>query len=243
MIRCESFSSINRFNLCPLAYKLRYMDGKPQKRSEAAQRGSDIHAEISAKICKTPQAKFAKSHQKKFYMLDKNAAEYVQKEVELGIGFAEGFKPVDYEDATLMRGFVDLAIIKIPRKNAYTFFYGGLAQPEITIIDWKTGKNYGNRKQLKIYALWFCKKYNVQSVKCQFVYLDREKVNEFIFDDCVEIEDWLSEKISVIRAERDFCAKENKLCNWCDFEEICPAKKPLESMNKVPDLFRSITGV
>jgi DNA helicase II / ATP-dependent DNA helicase PcrA len=103
-----------------------------------------------------------------------------------------------------------------------------LADNSIKVIDYKTGKSheklsFKDKRQLIIYQLFLERSLNFSVSSLNYYYLIDGTWQSFFATDKekekVELE--LREQISAIK-KRQFKAKPSKLCNYCDFKEICP---------------------
>ena len=97
----------------------------------------------------------------------------------------------------------------------------------LKIIDFKTGKENQDRFQLDFYKLLAELNFGVKVKTLSFYYLGNGKIEEFdVFNmRKEEIKDRVLGKIKTIEKTKDFSPEPNKLCNHCDFKEICPAFK------------------
>jgi len=115
----------------------------------------------------------------------------------------------------LIRGFIDrLDVIKDGRFH---------------IVDYKTTKNeyYLEPFQLLIYGLWLRQEFgNIDSYKASYVLLrHNSKYKEYEFNafDLDKTEKQVISYAEKIGTENTWVPVPSKLCNWCDFKEICPA--------------------
>ncbi|SHE68519.1 PD-(D/E)XK nuclease superfamily protein [Marinitoga hydrogenitolerans DSM 16785] len=111
---------------------------------------------------------------------------------------------------------------------------------EIYIIDWKTGKKSSDDEfQLKLYALYAYKNYNIDLNKItlinEYLYEGTFEKRKYGKNELLEVEKFIEEKITVMeeylddkeknipKSEAFFPAKTSKYnCKWCNFKEICP---------------------
>lgn len=220
-VNMYSFSRISLFNQCQYQFKFRYVDEIPSKPRPHLQKGSNVHEilehfglesfdEIFNKFNCEEQLianNFINSDLGKDILSKKSVREYE-------IFFDENINPCQKKDAIFV-GYID-------RVNFHN--------NEIEIIDFKTGKykdeKYQDYSQLIFYALYIFKKYNVETIKIRFVYVEHLKENTMILTrEIVEnYTNLIKENIKKIEntiKENNFTKNETKLCDWCDYKEIC----------------------
>jgi putative RecB family exonuclease len=99
------------------------------------------------------------------------------------------------------------------------------------IIDYKTTKNtqYIDDFQLLVYGLWLKKKYpEMQSFRGSYILLrhnSNSKSYDFTIEDINKIEKTLIEYGNKIMVENVWTPIPTRLCDWCDFKNICPAQQ------------------
>ncbi|KAF2956907.1 PD-(D/E)XK nuclease family protein [Marinitoga sp. 38H-ov] len=146
-------------------------------------------------------------------------------------------------------------IIEIDKEQNYTNFYvknykiysivDFMYEKDniIYIVDWKTGKKSKDDEfQLKLYALYAYKNYNIDLENTILVneYLLNGKREERTFpkESILEVEKYICNRIDIMehylldkeknipKNEKYFLAKpSNYNCKWCNFKEICEAYK------------------
>ncbi len=106
-----------------------------------------------------------------------------------------------------------------------------LANNNLKVIDFKTSKENQNYFQLEFYKLLAELNFNVNVEYVSFYYLGRKRVENFNVSKVKteRIKNQVLEKIKVIKNTRDFLPKPTRLCNHCDFKEICPVFTPQKS--------------
>jgi len=142
-------------------------------------------------------------------MLKKNGLPNV-KGVETSFNF-------NITDRILVRGFLDrLDVMKDGRFH---------------ILDYKTTKNvqYLDEFQLLVYGLWLKREYpDIKSFRGSYLLLRHEsklKSYDFTIEDVEKIEKELISYAERIRDDDVWTPIPTRLCNWCDFKDICPAQK------------------
>lgn len=120
-------------------------------------------------------------------------------------------------DSILIRGFLDRVDI--------------MKDGTFRIIDYKTTKNtkYLDEFQLLVYGLWLEKEHpNVDNFKGAYVCLrHKSKIIEFDFNrnDVDRVRKKLISYADSIRNEDAWTPIPTRLCDWCDFKDICPAQE------------------
>lgn len=99
------------------------------------------------------------------------------------------------------------------------------------IVDYKTTKNakYLDEFQLLVYGLWLQEQYpDIDTFKGSYVLLrhkSKSKEYEFNAEDLRRIKKDLLDYADRIKAENTWTPIPTRLCNWCDFQEICPSQQ------------------
>jgi len=120
-------------------------------------------------------------------------------------------------DDVLIRGFLDR--------------YDVMKDGRFHIIDYKTTKSvqYLDEEQLLIYGLWLRKQHpDIESFRGSYLLLRHDsnlKSYDFTIEDVDKIEKKLINYASKIRDDDVWVPVPTRLCNWCDFKDICPAQK------------------
>jgi len=101
-----------------------------------------------------------------------------------------------------------------------------VAPNKLKIIDYKTGSREEDDFQLMLYALIAEKKFGKQVDEASYVYLKTEK--ESVFSADKSSKDMTLDKTKIIASsigsDKDFVPKPSKLCGFCPFINLCPAK-------------------
>ncbi|GAB6189360.1 hypothetical protein JCM30566_10990 [Marinitoga arctica] len=146
-----------------------------------------------------------------------------------------------------------IKVLEIDRENNFTSFFINNYKiysildfmyeknGDIFIVDWKTGKrSVDDEMQLKLYALYAYKNYNINLNKVylinEYLYEGNFEERKYSKDELLEIEDYIKERIEIMefylkdkdknipKEEEKFPARPSKYnCKWCNFKEICPA--------------------
>lgn len=214
-----SFSRLSCFQNCPAKFKFNYIDKiKIEQNNPALIKGSKIH-DILEKI-NLKNFDYTNNEYyniiKTFISSDLGQDILNKKSInELGIAFDYNMNPFcldtfPSDKRILFKGFID-------RVNK--------VENGIELIDYKTGNYkdyiYQDFSQLSYYALWFHKKFNFDQIQIRYVYVEHNKENSLILNNFNLIEKDLLKNIIEIEKCNNFNKKISKLCNWCEFKDIC----------------------
>ncbi len=102
-----------------------------------------------------------------------------------------------------------------------------LKDGSLRIIDFKTGRENQDQFQLNFYKLLSELNFDKVVRTVSFYYLDKGRVENFdaLNIDRKKIKDQILKKIKDIKNTKEFLPNPSGLCEYCDFLEICPAKK------------------
>lgn len=97
---------------------------------------------------------------------------------------------------------------------------------KLKIVDYKTGSREEDDFQLMLYALIVEKKFGKKVDEASYVYLKTQKESVFRADESSK--NMTLEKTKIIAdsisTDKDFVPKPSKLCRFCPFINLCPAK-------------------
>lgn len=203
-----SYSRYEVYALCPLKFKLRYIDKLPEPQAPAMARGNRVHVEMAAylKWATTPlPAEF--THAKHVQLAEELRA-MPDKQVEQQWGFTRTWAPTGWFGGdTWFRSILDVGVL-----------YEDMTFED---IDWKTGKRYGsNDDQMETQALAImCRIKPVTHVTTRLVYLDigEEEFAEFPASDKEKLMRKWEVKVAPMFADDMFVARPNDKCKWCAF--------------------------
>lgn len=114
------------------------------------------------------------------------------------------------------------------------------SESSISVWDYKTGKlPYRNSIekmmiediQIPIYAVIGSKLYPfAEKIRAGLIYIKHSKIYDIVWtkNDLKEIENKIIAKIKEAQSEKDFQPRINKLCPWCGYKDICPAKDKIK---------------
>ncbi len=101
----------------------------------------------------------------------------------------------------------------------------------LRVVDFKTGKSKNGIDQLEFYKLLAEMNFNKKVKKVSYHYLNNGKVDDFDVSKTktADIKKKILKKVKEIEETKEFNPRPSHLCNYCDFKEICPVFKPIES--------------
>ncbi len=99
-----------------------------------------------------------------------------------------------------------------------------LEDNSLKIIDFKTSKNNQDFFQLKFYKLLAELNFKKKVKKVAFYYLRNKKIKKFDVSDTgkQKIKKGVLSKIRKIKSSKKFPPQPSRLCDYCDFREVCP---------------------
>ena len=220
-----SYSKISTYKQCPYKFKLLYIDkiGKPVV-NEALIKGSKIHTllenyeSVINQYTENPQnleylgivLEFAKSDIGHDILNKQSIREHCVK-------FDKDLNANDSlsKKETYLIGYID-------RINLSS---------GIELIDYKTGKykdpKFQDFEQLSIYGLYMFSKYpDVESILLRYVYVEHCRENSKLITraDSAIIKQLLINDLNQIQNEVEYPKKPQKLCDWCEFVDLCQTK-------------------
>lgn len=238
-----SASSMKTYDQCPLKYKYNYIDKLPRKEWDHFSLGNLCHRTLEIfhqtymkegtskrSLSKLMSYSFALAR-KEFGGIHKNILveakglirDYLdsvaRNEMPLVKGVETQFN-FNLEKDILVRGYLDRIDIM---KNG--IFH---------IVDYKTTKNtkYLDSFQLLIYGLWLKHKYpHINNFKASYILLRyKSKLKSFDFntEDIIKCKKKIIEYANSINTsinENTWTPVPGKLCNWCDFKQVCPTQQ------------------
>ncbi|MFI1101380.1 RecB family exonuclease [Streptomyces melanogenes] len=245
-------SRANDFMQCPLLYRFRVIDKLPEKPSEAATRGTLVHA-VLERLFDDPAAERTAPRAKA--MIPGQWDRLLESKPELTELFAEDTdgerlakwlgeaerlveRWFSLEDPTLLEPverefFVETELESGLRLRGVIDRVDVAPTGEVRIVDYKTGKaprpEYaeGALFQMKFYALVVWRLKNVLPRRLQLVYLGSGDVLTYdpVEADLHQVERKLHalwEAIRLATETGDWRPRPTKLCGWCDHQAVCP---------------------
>ncbi len=233
------------FKQCPLKYRLRAVDRIPEAPSRAAARGTVVHAALellyglpaaqrvpaaardlvapawAQLVAATPELDAlcdnafldeARGLVSSYYELEDPTRfdpESCEQRVE-----------TELENGVVLRGYVDRIDVA--------------PTGEVRVVDYKTGRVPGELRearalfQMKFYALVIYRTRGIVPTQLRLLYLADREVLTYVPDaaELLRFERTLSAMWRAILAagiSGDFRANPSRLCNWCDYQRLCPA--------------------
>ncbi|MEV5949484.1 RecB family exonuclease [Streptomyces sp. NPDC051993] len=245
-------SRANDFMQCPLLYRFRVIDKLPEKPSEAATRGTLVHA-VLERLFDDPAAERTAPRAKA--MIPGQWDRLLESKPELTELFAEDAEGerlaqwlgeaerlverwFSLEDPTRLEPverefFVETELESGLRLRGVIDRVDVAPTGEVRIVDYKTGKaprpQYAEDAlfQMKFYALVVWRLKQVVPRRLQLVYLGSGDV--LTYDpaeaDLLQVERKLLalwEAIRLATETGDWRPRPTKLCGWCDHQAVCP---------------------
>ncbi|EKX68721.1 hypothetical protein STRIP9103_01688 [Streptomyces ipomoeae 91-03] len=245
-------SRASDFMQCPLLYRFRVIDRLPEKPSEAATRGTLVHA-VLERLFDAPAAERTAPRAKalvpgQWDRLRESKPEVLELFADdpegerLARWLAEAEQLVErwftLEDPTRLEPaerelFVETELESGLRLRGIIDRVDVAATGEVRIVDYKTGKaprpEYaeGALFQMKFYALVVWRLKQVVPRRLQLVYLGSGDVLTYdpVVADLERVERKLLALWEAIRAATetgDWRPRPTKLCGWCDHRSVCP---------------------
>lgn len=234
-----SYSALNSYQICPLKYKFQYIDKIKTPKSKEAVFGTLIHSTLN--FIHTP-AILAPSMEQALDHFSKNWNEDVfENELEERSAFSQGVEIIRryYNDNDIAKINIVALESSFQIKLGDHVVNGIIDRIDRTedgyeIIDYKTAKKMpsqekvNNDVQLTIYLQAFLDRYpeerkNLKNLKVSlyFVKHGAKLTSTRTEEDLKNIENKFLEVIAKI-GESEFQPIVNPLCDWCDFQHLCP---------------------
>jgi putative RecB family exonuclease len=237
-----SYSALNSYQICPLKYKFQYIDKIRTPKSKEAVFGTLIHSTLN--FIHTP-AILAPSMEQALDHFSKNwNGDVFENELEERAAFSQGVEIIRryYNDNDISR--VNIVALESPFQiklgdHVVSGIIDRIDRTEdgYEIIDYKTAKKMPSQEkvdhdvQLTIYLQAFLDRYpeerkNLDKLKVSlyFVKHGAKLTSTRTEEDLKNIENKFLEVIAKI-GESEFQPVINPLCDWCDFQNLCPMWK------------------
>lgn len=215
LIEAWSYSRYVDYKLCPLKFKLKYIDKIKEPGSAAMDRGTDMHsiAESYVNIAtgRKPPAMPSELHNVR------EIAEYLRVNdaiAEVEWGFTAEWK------WTGRPGWFGKDVWYRAKCDVHVLYDDNTA----LVGDWKSGKKYAtNEEQMELFALATKMRYpNLVEVDTRLWYLDiagddNEVQRVYHENDFITIQaDWQRKVVPMFK-DRKFAPKPNDRCRWCHY--------------------------
>lgn len=234
-----SYSALNTYQNCPLRYKFQYMDKIRTPKSKEAVFGTLIHSTLN--FIHTPSILCPSMEQALDHFSKNWNGDVFENELEERAAFSQGVEIIRryYNDNDIAK--VNIVALESPFQiklgdHVVSGIIDRIDRTEdgYEIIDYKTAKKMppqekvNNDVQLTIYLQAFLERYpeerkNLDKLKVSlyFVKHGAKLTSTRTEEDLKNIEKTFLEVIEKI-AESDFQPTLNPLCDWCDFQHLCP---------------------
>lgn len=274
MGKTYSNSRIESFEKCKLQYKYRYIDRVPLKvETIEAFLGTKVHEALKElydfvknKIVKPKEwllSKYEELWKKDFSDAIKivkdelSAEEYFQKGKKSLIDYYDEYQPFDL---TKIVKTEESIYFNLERGEEEYRFVGILdrldwndKEKTFEIHDYKTSgslitqEQADNDFQLPLYQLALMSKW-IEAEKAKliwhFLLFNKQIESSRTKKKLMEIQDAVIEKIKTIESCEEFPPFKSALCDWCDFQEICPLWKHPKKVEKLEEnKYRKDPGV
>ncbi len=247
-----SYSAFDTFCRCPLQYKFSYIDRVKVPEKPEFFFGGLIHSIVQYALTKDPiipsiddLLKILKEKWREDVFPSKQESDqYFDFGIDMLKKFHAGFKPglrnivatekrfqIPLNDKHVLSGIID-RIDKLPISS-------------FEVIDYKTSKKLPTQidvdkdKQLCIYnlainSLWP----EAKDIRLTLYFLkfDQQLTTTRRADEVESIKNEIIDTAEKIEVEKEFLPKDNALCDWCDYQKMCPLRKhkftPNEKLEK-----------
>jgi len=237
-----SSSSMNTYKQCPLKYYYNYIEKAPRKQWVHFDLGNLCHKALEIfhdiymrkgtngrslnKLMKYAFSEARKDYEQLADIILQEAKDllndYLKNINKIGMPVVKGVETsfkFNITDDIIIRGFLDRVDV--------------MKDGRFHIVDYKTTKNakYLKPFQLLIYGLWLKRTYpHIDSFKASYLLLRHDsklKSYDFNLADIKKCENDIltfAEKINTSIKDDIWTPIPTILCNWCDFQDICPTQ-------------------
>jgi putative RecB family exonuclease len=248
MSRRYSFSRIGSFEPCKLKYKYRYIDDvRLRVTTIEAFMGNMVHKALEEfydlvknKIIKPKKWLLSKYDElwKKNYKdsikivkKEFSAEDFYEKGKKCLIDYYEEYKPFDQTKIVDTEKFVSFQLKKDSREYGFSGILDRMdwndEEKIFEIHDYKTSGTLMTQKEadqdLQLKLIWHYLLFNKK--------IESSRTKEQL----MEAQAATIEKIKEIEACKEFPPFKSSLCDWCDFQEICPLWKHPKKMEKLDE--------
>lgn len=234
-----SYSALNAYQNCPLKYKFQYIEKIKTPKSKEAVFGTLIHSTLN--FIHTPGILSPSMEQALDHFSKNWNGDVFESELEERAAFSQGVEIIRryYNDNDIAR--VNIVALESPfqiklGEHVVSGIIDRIDRTEdgYEIIDYKTAKKMPSQEkvdndvQLTIYLQAFLNRYpeerkNLDKLKVSlyFVKHGAKLTSTRTQEDLENIEKTFMEVIEKI-GQSDFAPNINPLCDWCDFQHLCP---------------------
>jgi putative RecB family exonuclease len=243
-----SYSSISTYELCPLQYKFRYVDAKPGRRTPALGFGETLHEALrrfhAQPVPVAPKLErllgfLDEAWDSTAYRNEQEERAYRNHAQEVLISYHRDNAPNFRVPVALEQRFqIDVDGVKvsgvIDRMDRHP-------DGSYEIVDYKTSRRLPPRKyvesdlQLSIYYLAAWEVWGILPERLTLYFLLPAQPMTVTRgrDDLLATRARIAEVAAGIRAG-SFAPKENRLCDWCDYQANCPLFAHRFSLEETP---------
>lgn len=206
-IKAWSYSRFKKYEGCPRAAKLVYIDRRKEPEGPALKRGSEIHkmAEdyLTGTLKKLPGE--LRSFAQEF-----KALRAVKPEVEGEWAFTKAWKECGWFGAMV---FVRM---KVDATDARP------GTGRVRIVDFKTGKVRDDKRQLELYGLGALMRYPwAEEVRAEFWFTDQGIMHDatYLRKDLLKIRKKWTDSVRPMLNDKTFAPRPGEACRWCHFKK------------------------
>jgi putative RecB family exonuclease len=238
-----SFTKLNLFEKCPMAYKFKYIEKREEAFSTIEQHmGKCIHKaleyayENKCNGSSPPLGSIVEIFDKVWHAGDLGSIKVVKSNKKAENYYSEGIKLLDSFYSHVLR-FDKSATIELEKNfkivldsnNIYRGIIDRVSKSEgnvLRITDFKTGKRVGDPstdKQLQSYALWAFDTFEDNEIEVCFEDIRnlKTKIAKISSDKVSTIRKNLLKDIGWVLKEKQFDSNPSVLCGWCGYNRIC----------------------
>ena len=206
-----SYSRFAVYDMCPLQYKLKFIDKIPEPHSPAMARGNEIHLKAARFLQRAPGYEDVPEECSNLTtsMIELRDLDPI---VEKKWAFDTKWKPTKYfADNVSLRSILDAGVV--------------YEDNTMDIIDHKTGRKYAtNQDQMELFALTaMCQYPKVTAITTRLWYHDvadrndNQVIDEFDAKDRPKLQDKWERKVAPMFVDDIFAPRPNDKCRWCSF--------------------------
>ena len=263
MNKTYSPSRINTFDSCKLQYKYKYIDGlKSDLRTIESFRGSTVHETLEEfyKLIKNGHIKslewildkyqeiWEKNYTGSMKIIKKDLTpdDYFNKGRQAIIDYYDKYEPFDQAKIVDTEHFLSFNVESGGTKCSFCGILDRLdwndKESIFEIHDYKvtsslmTQDKADNDWQLGLYQVALKENWpDVEKVKLIWhsLLFNKEIVSFRTKEQIKELQKNVVSKVKEIESCDDFCPKKSALCDWCDFQNICPLWKHPKEMEEL----------
>ncbi len=233
-----SYSKIDTYYNCPLKYKFTYIDKIPRIERPYLSFGTSLHSTVEFIYGKDVPPPPTLEEVIDFYHQNWKSEGYESPKDEkehfnYGQKIIEDFYNLNVNASDFIPPFAVEQRINVEINNVNIFGYidrlDKLDEESLELIDYKSGKKPPDKDrllknmQLSIYKIAAEKMYDMK-VKKQTIYDLRTNTSFSVLQDQEQIEQTLDVIYDVSRGitNQEFEPRKNNLCDYCDYQNICP---------------------